>query len=76
MELAATASIANRKRLIVQAVRTALYALSTGVFACFTSSTTLFILSKTYDGLQPETTNKQPPHPTLAGGEGETQPAA
>jgi hypothetical protein len=45
---------AKRKRLLV---------MSSGVFACFTSSIALFILSKTYDGLQPESTNKQPPNP-------------
>ncbi len=76
MELADKASTTNRKRLIAQDVRHALYSLSTGVFACFTSGTTLFILSKTYDGLQPETTSKQPIQSSLAGVDGETQPAA
>jgi hypothetical protein len=44
VELAAQASIANRKRLIVQALRNALMNLSTGVFAAKKSGETFYTL--------------------------------
>jgi hypothetical protein len=51
VELADMASIANRERLIVQALRNALMSLSTGVFACFTCSISFYILTSIYDRL-------------------------
>jgi hypothetical protein len=76
VELAEKASTANRKRLIVQALRNALMKLSAGVFAALQSSASFCIFNAAYDRLPSETATKPAPPFTLARGKGKTKQAA
>jgi hypothetical protein len=76
VELAEKASTANRKRLIVQALRNALMSLSTGVFAALLSSAFFCIFNSAYDQLSAKTTAR-PAYPSgLASGTRQAQKTA